>query len=174
MKYFIRLYVLLTFLIFSSISYSSSIVYVDLDFIIANSLVGKSATKQIDDKKKKYEVELNKMETNIKNEDKTISSQKNILSDNDIKIKVDKLNKKINDYKSRTQSINKEINNNKIYATSKILENLKPILSQYSDENNIELILQKKNIIIGKNKLNITDDIIKLLDKKITKISIEK
>tara|TARA_A100000164_G_scaffold373242_1_gene403979 strand:+ start:407 stop:571 length:165 start_codon:yes stop_codon:yes gene_type:complete len=53
MKYFIRLYVLLTFLIFSSISYSSSIVYVDLDFIIANSLVGKSATKQIDDKKKK-------------------------------------------------------------------------------------------------------------------------
>ncbi len=114
------------------------------------------------------------METNIKNEDKTISSQKNILSDNDIKIKVDKLNKKINDYKSRTQTINKEINNNKIYATSKILENLKPILSQYSDENNIELILQKKNIIIGKNKLNITDDIIKLLDKKITKISIEK
>ena len=124
-------------------------------------------------KKKKFENELDLLEKKIKEEDEIISSQKNILSESDIKIKVDKLNEKINDYKKRTQNINKEINNNKIYATSQILENLKPILSKYSDENKIDLILQKKNIIIGKNNLNITEDIIKLLDKKIKTIKID-
>ncbi len=166
------LYIFLIFF-YSSISNSSSIVYIDIDYIIANSLIGKSATNQIDNKKKKFENELDLLEKKIKEEDEIISSQKNILSESDIKIKVDKLNEKINDYKKRTQNINKEINNNKIYATSQILENLKPILSKYSDENKIDLILQKKNIIIGKNNLNITEDIIKLLDKKIKTIKID-
>ena len=166
------LYIFLIFF-YSSISNSSSIVYIDIDYIIANSLIGKSATNQIDNKKKKFENELDLLEKKIKEADEIISSQKNILSESDIKIKVDKLNEKINDYKKRTQNINKEINNNKLYATSQILENLKPILSKYSDENKIDLILQKKNIIIGKNNLNITEDIIKLLDKKIKTIKID-
>ena len=46
------LYIFLIFF-YSSISNSSSIVYIDIDYIIANSLIGKSATNQIDNKKKK-------------------------------------------------------------------------------------------------------------------------
>ena len=34
-----------------------------------------------------------------------------------------------------------------------ILENLKPILSEYSDKNSISIVLQKKNVIMGKNEL---------------------
>ena len=65
-----------------------------------------------------------------------------------------------------------ESNNNQIKATGKLLEHLQPILSDYSKSNAISLILQKKDIIIGRNDLNITDDIIKILNKKIKKIDI--
>ena len=54
--------------------------------------------------------------------------------------------------------------------TKQIIENLNPILTSYMEENSISLIIRKKDIIIGKNSLNITDNIILLLDKKITKI----
>ena len=60
----------------------------------------------------------------------------------------------------------------KLEGTAKLLKQLKPILSEYSEKNNISLVLQKKNVIIGKNNLNITDDIIKIIDDKVQKIDI--
>ena len=54
----------------------------------------------------------------------------------------------------------------------KILKELKPILADYSKENSISLVLRKKNIIIGKNELDITDDIIQLLNNKIKEIKL--
>ena len=50
---------------------------------------------------------------------------------------------------------------------------IRPILSEYSDNNSISLIIQKRNIVIGKTSLDITDDILKIVDEKIEKISLE-
>ena len=58
-------------------------------------------------------------------------------------------------------------------ASNKVLDELKPILSEYSNKNSISLILQKKNLIIGKNDLDITKDIIEILNKKIKSIKID-
>ena len=40
-------------------------------------------------------------------------------------------------------------------------------------ENNISFILQKKNIIMGKTELDITDDVLKIIDKEVSKIKFE-
>ena len=60
----------------------------------------------------------------------------------------------------------------KISATKKLIKKLNPILSEYSEKNSISIILQKRDIIIGKNSLNITDDIIKILDDNVKEIKI--
>ena len=54
----------------------------------------------------------------------------------------------------------------------KIIKSLSPILAEYSKENNISIIMDKKNIIIGKTELNITKKILDLLDNKIKKIKL--
>ena len=53
-----------------------------------------------------------------------------------------------------------------------ILKTLSPILTDYSKNNNISIIMDKKNIIIGKTELNITKEILILLDEKIKKIKL--
>ena len=53
-----------------------------------------------------------------------------------------------------------------------ILKTLSPILTEYSKSNNISIIMDKKNIIIGKTELNITKEILILLDEKIKKIKL--
>ena len=53
-----------------------------------------------------------------------------------------------------------------------ILKTLSPILTEYSKNNNISIIMDKKNIIIGKTELNITKEILILLDEKIKKIKL--
>ena len=49
---------------------------------------------------------------------------------------------------------------------------LKPILSEYSEKNSISMVLQKQNVVIGKKELDITKDIIIILNEKIKKIDI--
>ena len=72
--------------------------------------------------------------------------------------------------KERNDNIN-NLNNQRLEATSKMITLVRPILSEFSDKNSISLIIDKKNIIIGKSILDITDDILKIVDEKIGKIS---
>ena len=55
----------------------------------------------------------------------------------------------------------------------KVLEVLTPILSNYAKTNSTSLILNKKDVLIGKSSLDITDIILKELDQKIKKIKLE-
>ena len=45
-------------------------------------------------------------------------------------------------------------------------------VSEYSNKNQLTFIIDQKNIIIGKTELNITNEILKSLNKKIPKITI--
>ena len=174
MKYFLKIF--LSFVIFLSTSITlannNKIVYIDMDFLINNSKVGKSLSSQISKLNEANKKNLNNLEKEIKNEDKLISEQKNILSESEIKDKVTILNTKIKNYQNQLKLNRNFVNENRLKATAKLIESLRPILSEYSKENSISLVLQKKDIIMGKNELNITSDIIKILDETVKKIDI--
>ena len=57
------------------------------------------------------------------------------------------------------------INKIKIENTKEILKLLNPIITNYVEANAISLVMPKKNIIVGKKNLDITDQIINLLNK---------
>ena len=54
-----------------------------------------------------------------------------------------------------------------------ILDELNKIFTQYSNENKLSFIIDQKNIIIGKTNLNITNEIVKILDSKLKKVSLK-
>tara|TARA_B100001250_G_scaffold185384_1_gene159435 strand:- start:2063 stop:2341 length:279 start_codon:yes stop_codon:yes gene_type:complete len=88
------------------------------------------------------------------------------------KKKIIELKNKANKYRNeRNKDIN-SFNKKKIDATNKLLNTINPILVEYSDKNSISMIFQKKNIIIGKSNLDITNEILKIVDSKINKIKI--
>ena len=45
-------------------------------------------------------------------------------------------------------------------------------MTEYSKKNSISLVITKQSIIIGKTELDVTNDILKLLNKKITKLEL--
>ena len=57
-------------------------------------------------------------------------------------------------------------------ATSELISLIQPILSEYANNNSISIIFQKKNIVIGKTELDITEDILKILNENHKKIVI--
>ena len=63
--------------------------------------------------------------------------------------------------------------NQKIQYLGKFVKLINPILAEYSKNNTIDLIVDKKNIIIGKNSLDITNDILIIIDENIKKIKLD-
>ena len=43
---------------------------------------------------------------------------------------------------------------------------INPIIQDYLDENSISLLFEQKNVFIGKNSLDITEEIVNKIDKK--------
>ena len=172
----IKVLLLIIFFIFFSkvsISQENKTVYLDLNMIMANSNAGKSINSQLENNHKKNIANFQILEEALKNEEAKIISQKTVISKEDFEKKIMNLRDKANKYrKERNDSIN-NLNNQRLGATQKMMALIRPILSEYSDNNSISLIIQKRNIVIGKTSLDITDDILKIVDKKIEKISLE-
>ena len=172
----IRSLLLLIFFIFFSkisLSHEKSIVYIDLNKIMSNSIAGKSITSQLENNHKKNISKFKNIEEELKKDEAEIISQKNVITKEEFEKKIIDLRDKANKFrKERNDNIN-NLNNQRLEATSKMITLVRPILSEFSDQNSISLIIDKKNIIIGKTLLDITDDILKIIDEKIGKIQLD-
>ncbi len=172
----IRSLLLLIFFIFFSkisLSHEKTIVYIDLNKIMNNSIAGKSITSQLENNHKKNISKFKNIEEELKKKEAEIISQKNVITKEEFEKKIIDLRDKANKFrKERNNNIN-NLNNQRLEATSKMITLVRPILSEFSDKNSISLIIDKKNIIIGKTLLDITDDILKIIDEKIGKIQLD-
>ena len=174
MKKILFLIKTLIFINFSTLSIANtSIVYVDMDKILSVSKPGSFLIKQFDELDKKNIDNFNQIEKNLKDKETKLISQKKILAEADFQNKINELRKEVQIYNQNRQKIIKDSNKKKIENTNILLRLINPILTKYSDENQISLILKKKDIIIGKSNLDITDQIIELVNKDIKETKIK-
>ena len=175
MKYNVRFFVIILITFCTTIAKaneSSSIVYINMDKVMKKSAAGKSLTEQLEKMHLSNIAEFKKIEDSLKSEESSIMSQKNILSDEEFTKKINLFEKKINDYKKNRKIKIDLVSKKKVDATNKFFEILNPILTDYSKNNSISIILREKDIVIAKSDLDITDTIIELINLKIKKISL--
>ena len=141
--------------------------FIQTDFLISESLAGKSL---LDQKNKK---ELKEIREKLDVEKKDISQKKNGISEDEYKKKVISLNKKFRSLQSNSKKRIEALQAIRNKGMRKILNELNIILSEYSKENDLTFIIDQKNIIIGKTELDITNEILKLINKKLTQINIK-
>jgi len=67
----------------------------------------------------------------------------------------------------------KNLEQKRLKMTNNFLKEINPIIADYSAKNSISIIFEKKNILMGKTELDITNEILKLVDKKISKIKLD-
>ena len=159
---------LVIFSFFTNLAISEQkIAFVDMDRIISMSNTGSSIFKQLKDINKVNLEFLKKEEEKFKKKEAKLISQKNIISELDYKAKVISLKSEIKDYNKNRKEMITSFNNLKIDSTNKLFELINPILFKFSQDNEISIILQKKNLVIGITELDITDEIIKIMNENI-------
>ena len=149
----------------------AEIAYIDMNYLLNKSEVGKSLNAYIDEMRDKKQIELKELEDKLIKKEKLLISQQNILNKDEFEKKLNILSVEVNEYRSDKNSFKEELNNIKINNSKKILQILNPIITKYVEENSISLVLPKKNIIVGKKNLEITDKIIKLLNEKVKSLN---
>ena len=166
--------ILVIFLFFTNTVFSEQeIAFIDMDKVISTSKAGSSILKQLTGLKKKNLKFLKDKEKKFQEKEKKLISQKNIISETDFKINVDQLKSEINNYNQNRNKMIEKFNKLKVENTNNLLKLINPILAKYSTEKKISIILQKKNLIIGKTELDITDEIIKIIDNEIKEFKIK-
>tara|TARA_Y100001970_G_scaffold32736_1_gene40605 strand:+ start:4294 stop:4818 length:525 start_codon:yes stop_codon:yes gene_type:complete len=171
-KYYILLIFIFKFF-FLNIAYSNEkIAYLDIDFIVSNSLAGKSIAEQVQNNRKIKLEKFNKIERELKNEENEIMTQRNILSKEEFENKINILKQKIDDYRKEKKNEVDKLNNQRYKLTKNLLDKLNPLLANYSSENSLFMIIDKKSIVIGKKELDITEDILNLLNETIKKVEL--
>ena len=174
MKYVVKIFVinLIVFCI-NNANAENLIVYINLDKLMNQTSAGKLINAQIEKINKNNFEEFKKIEKELKEEETTIVSQKNILSNEEFSKKIDKLRIKVNNYRKDKQEKINNLNNKRIEALKLLLDQINPILSDYSKKNDISLILPKKSVVLAKTALDITDEIKKITDTKVKEINLK-
>jgi len=162
------------FLLISINAFSeTSLAYVDLNYIINKSNAGISLNKKLIALNTKNNNSIKKIESELLQKEKKLISEKKIIKEEDFKAKVVALRKEITAFSNKRLAMKKESSQVLIKSQAEFIKQLNPIFVEYSKKNSISMLIQKKNIIIGKTELDVTQDILDIVNKKIKKINIK-
>ena len=145
---------------------NNSIVYIDIQFIIDNSNIGKKITEEINNINNKNIKEISTKQNYIKDLENEINKIKNVISKQE-------LDKKINVYKEEIKLLNLFIENKKKNfddlrneKISNLFKKITPIIENYMKINSVNFIIEKKNLFIAESKYDITKDILDAVNKE--------
>ncbi len=164
-----NIFFFIVFFFFTISNVTANIVYLDIQFIIDNSELGKFYKKKILQLQDKTKQDLKTEETLIKNKETEINNKKNILKQDELDKKIIELNQLLKNYQFNRKKFNDDTLKNKQKYSNKILKILNPLLTEYVEKNNITLVIEKKNILVGIKTLDITKNILDILNDETLK-----
>ena len=163
-------YIFILIFYISSTSFSISAektVFLDIDFVLNNSIFGKSIYSKLDELNKMNFDNLVKMEKELDKKKKSIDVSKNISSKENLEQQVILFNQEVKNFRSEKNKILKNFELKKKNEINKFLVRINPIIQEYMKDNSISIVLPKNQIFMGNVEMDITNDIIKLVNKSI-------
>jgi outer membrane protein len=166
--------ILVIFLFFTNTVFSEQkIAFIDMDKVISTSKSGSSIFKQLTDLNKKNLKFLKNEEKKFQEKEAKLISQKNIISEIDFKNKVNELKSEIKKYNQNRNKMIEDFDKLKVDNTNNLLKLINPILIKFSNDKEIAIILQKKNLVVAKTHLDITDEVIKIVNSEVKEFKIK-
>ena len=174
MKYLVKFFVVTFFLLVCTHTIAEEkTVVLDLTFVLNQSKAGKGAQdflkKSFNDNAKKF----SDTEEKLKKEEIDLLGKKTILTKEEYSKKSDTLRKKVIDYQSQRRMSLDKIATQRAEARETLLLKINPILETYISENNISLVIDKKNTLGGNPNNDITQVIVEKLDKVLPSLNLK-
>jgi len=167
-------YLVILLIYFSSINHivAETPYFLDFKLILNESVAGKKAQTYLKNKLDKGFKDINSKQEKIVNEEKKIVEQKKIISNEEYKKKISELRTSVSSLQKQRNDLLQSVATQRSKAKSELLKTLNPIVKNYMKEKNIRMVVDKKNVLLADENLDITKDIIGLLNKKLKSINL--
>lgn len=167
-----KLVIIFIFTIFSSNLYSDVPYYVDFKLILNQSVAGKKAQSSLKSKLNQGLKKLKEREKVLLEEEKKIIQQKKLIKPEDYKSKVNDLRSKVLSLQKERNKLLENVSKQRAKAKTELLKNLNPIISEYMQSKKIRMVVDKKSILMADQTLDITKEIMDLLNKRLKSIKL--
>ena len=147
--------------------------FLDFKLILNESIAGKKAQNFLKNKLEKGAANLKENEKNILEEEKKIIQQKKVISNDEYKKKLTELRNKLSTLRTTRNKLLESVAKERAEAKKTLLKNLNPILKEYMKENKIRMVIDKKNVLLADENLDITKNILEILNKKLKNIPLK-
>ena len=159
--------ILIFFFNLNILSAAEKIAFIDLDFVLEKSNLGKSILNEIDELNNNNINELEKIKKELKKNEDEIIAKQNILSNEESQKEINLFKKKIRDFRNLEKEMNLNFKKKRNDILKSFFDQINPIIQNYMDKNSINILLDRKNVFIGKNNSDITNIIIDEINKKL-------
>ena len=173
MKYFLLSFFSMFLFFINSVNSEQNIAFINMDKVISTSNAGSSILKQLTDLNNKNLQFLKKEEKKFKEKEIKLISQKNIISETNFKNNIDELKSEIKNYNQKRNEMLADFNKLKLDNTNNFLKLINSILVKFSNDKGISIILKKNDLVVANTELDITDEVIKIVNIEVKEFKIK-
>ena len=174
MKNIIKIFLIFSFFFLNSQKLTAGVpYYLDFKYVLNESSAGKKAQTNLKNKLEKGIKNIQDKQKSIQEEEKKIIQQKKVIKPEEYKKKVKDLRLKVSNLQKERNSLVENVSKQRTKARNELLKNLNPIIEAYMKEKKIRMLIDKKSLLLADQNLDITKDIIGLLNKKLKSINID-
>ena len=146
----------------------STIAYVDLKIVMNKSKPGIFIKDKIKNSTEKFDKKFSSIAVKLKDKENNLLKKKNLIEQKEFENKITELKSEIDDYNLQKKKSEKELRDTIIQVNANLLKKIEPILVDYAVSKKISILLQKKNIILGSKEFDVTNDIVLIVNEKIS------
>ena len=145
---------------------------IDLNYILSESDAAKDAAKKIEGLAKDIEDEIKNTDQDLLDEQNELIESQQIMAPAAFEEKRKEYEKKVQNYNITRQE--KLMSIDKVVAESrnKVLDAMKPILENISNEKGITIMLEKSSVLLNAENMDVTDEALKILNKELSSIEV--
>ena len=156
------------FLISSNFSaFASNVAFIDLDLVLQKTDYGKKVYQRIENVKTNNNEKILDEQKKLKLIEESILSKKNIISNIEFDSLISEYNQKLNNFNLLKKNINEEYYLLQQNEIKEFFTKINPLIERYLNDHSFDILLNSQNVIIGKENLDITNEIIMIVNQKI-------
>jgi len=148
------------------------IAILDIEKIAKEAKAVLSIQKLVSKKQDQFQIEINKKQDVLEADQKKIEAKRNILSKEAFDKEQNAFAKKVEDLKEFVAQKQTSLKKASAEAMEKVNDKMKDVVEDIAKEKQITLILPASQVIFSVDGLDITDEVLVKLDKKISKVSV--
>jgi outer membrane protein len=145
---------------------------IDLNYILSESDAAVDAAKQIEDIAKQIEEEIKNTDQDLIDEQNELIESQQIMAPAAFDEKRKEYENKVQNYNVTRQEKLMSIDRTVAESRNEVLNALKPILEEISNENGITILLEKNSVLLNAENMDITEEALKKLNKKLPSIEV--